>query len=72
MESTSKPGCIQVSAATAELLREAGMGSWLAPRNGLVEAKGKGKMSTFWLIPPDEEDDVPSSDGATVVSCDIP
>lgn len=55
MESTSSPNCIQVSQETAELLRMEGMGSWLAPRQGLVSVKGKGMLSTFWLIPPDGE-----------------
>jgi class 3 adenylate cyclase len=53
MESTGKPERIQVSPDTAELLRDEGMESWLVPRKDLVEVKGKGALSTFWLIPND-------------------
>jgi class 3 adenylate cyclase len=49
MESTGEKNRIQVSSTTAELLREAGKGHWLLPRDDLVEAKGKGPMQTFWL-----------------------
>ena len=51
MESTGMPSKIQVSMATAELLREAGHGSWLREREGEVEAKGKGRLHTYWLEP---------------------
>ena len=34
---------------TAELLREAGRAAWALPRDDMVVAKGKGKMTTFWL-----------------------
>jgi class 3 adenylate cyclase len=49
MESTGEKNRIQVSSTTAELIREAGKGHWLLPREDLVEAKGKGQMQTFWL-----------------------
>jgi class 3 adenylate cyclase len=49
MESTGEKNRIQISSTTAELLREAGKGHWLLPREDLVEAKGKGQMQTFWL-----------------------
>ncbi len=50
MESTSKPGHIQVSASTWELLAECE--EWQA--TGGVEIKGKGKMDTFfWQAPAD-------------------
>jgi class 3 adenylate cyclase len=49
MESTSDPGCIQVSRETADLLFEAGKGKWISPRGETVVAKGKGIMDTFWL-----------------------
>ena len=51
MESTSIKNMIQVTADTAALLREKGKGHTLIPREGLVKAKGKGYMQTFWLRP---------------------
>jgi hypothetical protein len=51
MESTGIPNKIQVSTTTAELLIEAGKGSWIKPRDELVEAKGKGKLQTYWVEP---------------------
>jgi class 3 adenylate cyclase len=51
MESNGEPGRIQVSAATADYLIEAGKGAWLTEREGGVEAKGKGTMRTFWVEP---------------------
>ena len=50
MESTGMRNRIQISEQTAELLREAGRGEWLVPRKQLVEAKGKGKLQTHWLV----------------------
>jgi Adenylate and Guanylate cyclase catalytic domain len=49
MESTGEKKCFQISSTTVELLREAGKGHWLLPREDLVEAKGKGHMKTFCL-----------------------
>ena len=49
MEQTGKPGSIQVSRDTADLLCAAGKESWVEPRNGTVDVKGKGQMQTFWL-----------------------
>jgi hypothetical protein len=46
------PNRIQVSQATAELLKEAGKGSWITPRTDAVHAKGKGVLNTYWLVPP--------------------
>jgi class 3 adenylate cyclase len=51
MESTGVPHQIQASSTTAELLIAAGKGSWLKPREDLVEAKGKGKLQTYWIDP---------------------
>ncbi len=48
MESTGEAGRIQVSAATEQLLRNAGRHT-LAYR-GKVEAKGKGLVDTYWLL----------------------
>lgn len=52
MESTGEPGRIQVSEATAHLLRKANKEDWLTPRKDLVYAKGKGNLQTFWLQKP--------------------
>ena len=49
MESTGMKGRIQVSEATAELVRNAGKGSWLTKRTDHVHAKGKGILSTYWV-----------------------
>lgn len=52
MESTGECNRIQVSANTAELLREKhGKGHWLQARAEQVEVKGKGLMQTYWLVP---------------------
>jgi len=55
LESTGKRNRIQVSEETAELLTNAGKEHLLEQRKGLVEAKGKGKLKTFWLLTIDEE-----------------
>ena len=49
MESCGTRGRIQVSEATADLLRAAGKDSWLEPRPGGVVAKGKGRLTTYFL-----------------------
>jgi class 3 adenylate cyclase len=51
MESTGIRNLIQVSQTTAELLIAAGKEHWVNPRDELVEAKGKGKMQTYWVEP---------------------
>lgn len=52
MESTGQPGRVQASEATAALLTAGGAaGLRLVARPGGVEAKGKGRMATFWLLP---------------------
>jgi class 3 adenylate cyclase len=51
MESTGTRSRIQVSQSTADLLIMARKGSWVRPREELVEAKGKGKMQTYWVEP---------------------
>ncbi len=51
MESTGKVNRIQVSQATAELLRNAKKSHWLKARDEMVEAKGKGLMITYWVEP---------------------
>eukprot|EP00980_Cylindrotheca_fusiformis_P029226 scaffold22762_cov127-Cylindrotheca_fusiformis.AAC.1 len=49
MESSGEPNRIQISEATADLLEEAGLASWIIPRNTKMFVKGKGKMQTYWV-----------------------
>lgn len=51
MESTGQKNRIQVSQDTADLIMTAGKTHWLSQREGLVTAKGKGEMQTYWLKP---------------------
>lgn len=51
MESNGLPGRIQVSEATANELLAANKSAWLTEREGGVEAKGKGNLRTFWVLP---------------------
>ncbi|CAB9528546.1 Receptor-type guanylate cyclase gcy [Seminavis robusta] len=50
MESTGVRNRIQVSQQTAALLTAAGKGHWLKARDDCVHAKGKGVLSTFWVL----------------------
>lgn len=49
MEQTCRPGMIQLSNETADLINSSGRGHWLDMRPDAVEAKGKGQLRTFWL-----------------------
>jgi hypothetical protein len=49
MESTGVPGKIQLSKDTAKYITDFGKSHWLVAREGVVTAKGKGEMHTFWL-----------------------
>ena len=51
MESNGLPNKIHVSHAVADLLRAAGKELWLTKREEMIEAKGKGKMQTWWVDP---------------------
>ena len=51
MESTGEKGKIQISDATAKELDRLDKSNWYKERIGGVEAKGKGIMKTYWLIP---------------------
>jgi Adenylate and Guanylate cyclase catalytic domain len=51
MESNGEPNKIHMSMETAKLLIDAGKGHWTAPRDGLVQAKGKGTIQTYWAEP---------------------
>lgn len=46
MESSGEPGKIQVTAATYELLKD----RFIFEERGTIEVKGKGSMTTYWLI----------------------
>ena len=50
MESTGMKNRIQISEATAALLKEGGMDSWVRRRDTKISAKGKGELQTFWLL----------------------
>ena len=49
MESTGMKDKIQISQETADLLIAAGKSHWFVKRDGLVKAKGKGELQTYWL-----------------------
>eukprot|EP00980_Cylindrotheca_fusiformis_P000976 scaffold265_cov131-Cylindrotheca_fusiformis.AAC.11 len=49
MESTGERDRIQVTQATADLLKEAGYEKWLIPRSNRTFVKGKGEMQTYWV-----------------------
>jgi class 3 adenylate cyclase len=50
MESTGEPRKIQISSETAALLSAARKESWCEKRDTTVMAKGKGELTTYWLI----------------------
>jgi hypothetical protein len=54
MESTGMSNRIHLSQDTADWLVAAGKSSWIRSREDLVDAKGKGKMQTFWLVSKDD------------------
>ena len=51
MESCGKPGKIQCSQSTAEILMRSGKEHWLEARTDLVSAKGKGMLRTYFITP---------------------
>ncbi|KAL7569354.1 hypothetical protein ACA910_010443 [Epithemia clementina (nom. ined.)] len=51
MESTGVVSKIHISQSTADLLIKAGKSHWVTKRDGEVEAKGKGRIQTFWVEP---------------------
>lgn len=52
MESTGRPGWIHASEQTAAELRAQGKHRWLNARKDQVVAKGKGELSTYWIVMP--------------------
>mgnify|MGYP003866110729 CR=1 FL=1 len=69
MESTGVRDRIQVSEATAELLRKAGKGAWLKNREDEVIAKGKGRITTYWAMPKSHATNSNSSQTSGGESC---
>ena len=65
IETSGKPGCIHLSAETADLLKQAGFGLYVTARQDKVELKGLGELSTFWL----RNRDIPRSSGTDSTSC---
>jgi len=51
MESNGRRNHIHVTQKTADLLIAAGKGHWVQAREDAIEAKGKGKMQTYWVNP---------------------
>ena len=51
MESCGQPGRIHVSEETAKELVQRGKTNWLTRREDQIVAKGKGKLTTYWLTP---------------------
>jgi Adenylate and Guanylate cyclase catalytic domain len=80
MESTSAPDKIQISRATAEILKTNGKDHWVKPRNDIVHAKGLGAMQTFWLqigtkkgySVTSSQEDVTASEGTRSTDLDEP
>jgi class 3 adenylate cyclase len=51
MESTGLATQIQISQSTADLVKAGGKEYWIRAREEMVEAKGKGRVQTYWVIP---------------------
>eukprot|EP00980_Cylindrotheca_fusiformis_P021223 scaffold8157_cov104-Cylindrotheca_fusiformis.AAC.2 len=49
MEQSGERHRIQLSQASADLLKGAGLGKWIMPRSSKILVKGKGDMQTYWL-----------------------
>ena len=63
IESTGQGGHIHLSAATANLLKQAGKSQWITMRPTKVLAKGKGALQTYWLSSKSNGSDTHSSSG---------
>lgn len=55
MESTGEKNRIQCSQETADLLASAGKKHWYYARDEKVHAKGKGELSTYWIVGRDSD-----------------
>jgi hypothetical protein len=55
------PKKIQCSQATADLLIASGKSHWISKRDELVQAKGKGEVTTFWVHPQRERSNLSES-----------
>lgn len=65
MEQTGVKNMIQVSQSTARLLEVGGKSHWLIRRDDSVQAKGKGVLDTWWIVPqPGRAASIDSSSGA--------
>eukprot|EP00934_Nitzschia_sp_Nitz4_P003323 Nitzschia sp. Nitz4//scaffold172_size47551//32245//35933//NITZ4_007146-RA/size47551-snap-gene-0.66-mRNA-1//1//CDS//3329538765//3313//frame0 len=51
MESLGEKDKIHISQSTADELVKLGKGHWIRLRRDVVEVKGKGRMSTYWVEP---------------------
>ena len=72
MESTGAKNKIHLSAETAELIRLAKYKDiWTSPRKEQIEAKGKGKLNTYWLAYTNQGGRSVSSSGTSVTSGDV-
>mmetsp|Transcript_38112 Transcript_38112/g.92230 ORF Transcript_38112/g.92230 Transcript_38112/m.92230 type:complete len:1305 (+) Transcript_38112:58-3972(+) len=49
MQNAGETNRIQLSQATADLVKKAGFDKWLIPRSGTIAVQGKGNMQTFWI-----------------------
>jgi hypothetical protein len=57
MESTGIRNKIHCSQETADELINRGKEKWIEPRADMIEAKGKGKLQTYWIVPRDRRTD---------------
>jgi hypothetical protein len=61
IETTGKKNMIHLSEETAHLLQAFGKGHWVKLREDRVNAKGKGELTTYWLVKEDGPQSTTSS-----------
>jgi hypothetical protein len=74
MESTGLPNHIQISQDTADVLKAFGKEEWFTLREDKVEAKGKGALTTYFLVlegSDEGETDVSSVGGLSSTTCSL-